>query len=175
MDVFFHGGSSDEGVKRNNPVNCCVARESLRDESEYLCDAWIRFRDSEKRSHQQKKTPYGVFWVGGSSGTQSLRALPARPPKCFAFRYRTSHLLLKNSPPDCFSLRKTLSGFESLLIMHTIRKRIPKVSFSYWWIFRDSNPGPTGYEPVALTNWAKDPNIWLYTRQSTAFAVDWNA
>ena len=21
-----------------------------------------------------------------------------------------------------------------------------------WWIFRDSNPGPTGYEPVALTN-----------------------
>ena len=27
-----------------------------------------------------------------------------------------------------------------------------------WWIFRDSNPGPTGYEPVALTNWAKGPN-----------------
>ena len=21
-----------------------------------------------------------------------------------------------------------------------------------WWGFRDSNPGPTGYEPVALTN-----------------------
>ena len=21
-----------------------------------------------------------------------------------------------------------------------------------WWAFRDSNPGPTGYEPVALTN-----------------------
>ena len=26
-----------------------------------------------------------------------------------------------------------------------------------WWTFRDSNPRPTGYEPVALTNWAKDP------------------
>ena len=25
------------------------------------------------------------------------------------------------------------------------------------WILGDSNPGPTGYEPVALTNWAKDP------------------
>ena len=25
-------------------------------------------------------------------------------------------------------------------------------SFSFWWAFRDSNPGPTGYEPVALTN-----------------------
>ena len=23
---------------------------------------------------------------------------------------------------------------------------------SAWWAFRDSNPGPTGYEPVALTN-----------------------
>ena len=23
-------------------------------------------------------------------------------------------------------------------------------------ILRDLNPGPTGYEPVALTNWAKD-------------------
>ena len=26
-----------------------------------------------------------------------------------------------------------------------------------WWAFRDSNPGPTGYEPAALTNWAKGP------------------
>lgn len=25
------------------------------------------------------------------------------------------------------------------------------------WKFRDSNPRPTGYEPVALTNWAKFP------------------
>ena len=22
----------------------------------------------------------------------------------------------------------------------------------FWWNIRDSNPGPTGYEPVALTN-----------------------
>ena len=25
-------------------------------------------------------------------------------------------------------------------------------SITIWWAFRDSNPGPTGYEPVALTN-----------------------
>ena len=24
--------------------------------------------------------------------------------------------------------------------------------FFCWWAFGDSNPGPTGYEPVALTN-----------------------
>ena len=27
-----------------------------------------------------------------------------------------------------------------------------------WWANRDSNPGPTGYEPVALTNWAIGPH-----------------
>ena len=27
----------------------------------------------------------------------------------------------------------------------------------FWWNIRDSNPGPTGYEPVALTNWANVP------------------
>ena len=26
-----------------------------------------------------------------------------------------------------------------------------------WWAFGDSNPGPAGYEPDALTNWAKGP------------------
>ena len=33
---------------------------------------------------------------------------------------------------------------------------IPHNSVS-WWTIRDSNPGPTGYEPVALTNWANGP------------------
>ena len=36
-------------------------------------------------------------------------------------------------------------------------KKCPKTikyefSDRMWWIIRDSNPGPTGYEPVALTN-----------------------
>ena len=32
---------------------------------------------------------------------------------------------------------------------------LPTELFPYiklWWAIRDSNPGPTGYEPVALTN-----------------------
>ena len=28
-----------------------------------------------------------------------------------------------------------------------------------WWAFGDSNPGPIGYEPTALTNWAKGPRL----------------
>ena len=27
----------------------------------------------------------------------------------------------------------------------------------WWWAIRDSNPGPSGYEPGALTNWANGP------------------
>ena len=27
----------------------------------------------------------------------------------------------------------------------------------FWWAFTDSNRGPIGYEPTALTNWAKGP------------------
>ena len=28
-----------------------------------------------------------------------------------------------------------------------------------WWAFTDLNRGQTGYEPVALTNWAKGPSL----------------
>ena len=38
-----------------------------------------------------------------------------------------------------------------------------------WWAFGDSNPGPTGYEPVALTNWAKGP--YAQTCLDISFAV----
>ena len=33
-----------------------------------------------------------------------------------------------------------------------------KLSF-LWWTIRDSNPGPPGYEPDALTNWANGPHL----------------
>ena len=28
-----------------------------------------------------------------------------------------------------------------------------------WWAFTGSNRGPAGYEPAALTNWAKGPTF----------------
>ena len=42
-------------------------------------------------------------------------------------------------------------GFEFLKTSPMQKRRRTGV-FSHWWAFRDSNPGPTGYEPVALTN-----------------------
>ena len=34
----------------------------------------------------------------------------------------------------------------------------PNVIKFLWWAFTDSNRGPIGYEPTALTNWAKGPS-----------------
>ena len=33
------------------------------------------------------------------------------------------------------------------------------------WTIWDSNPGPTGYEPVALANWAKGPVLYQQQKQ----------
>lgn len=45
-----------------------------------------------------------------------------------------------------------------------------------WWTQQDSNLWPTGYEPVALTNWAMGPNqtllssfIWWHRRESNSW------
>ena len=44
-------------------------------------------------------------------------------------------------------------AFESLLSLCLYnKKRTPKGVLFLWCANRDSNPGPTGYEPVALTN-----------------------
>ena len=47
-------------------------------------------------------------------------------------------------------LTSSVTGWHSnQLNYRAIRKHFGKV---VWWAFRDSNPGPIGYEPTALTN-----------------------
>ena len=46
-------------------------------------------------------------------------------------------------------------GDKGIRTLDPLRARQVLSQLSYtpvWWTFRDSNPGPTGYEPVALTN-----------------------
>ena len=47
-------------------------------------------------------------------------------------------------------------GDKEIRTLDPLRARQVLSQLSYtpisWWTFRDSNPGPTGYEPVALTN-----------------------
>ena len=51
-------------------------------------------------------------------------------------------------------------GDKEIRTLDPLRARQVLSQLSYtpiWWTIRDSNPRPTGYEPVALTNWANDP------------------
>ncbi len=66
----------------------------------------------------KKDTHKGVFFVGGQRGTPPLRVISARTPKCFAFRYRSSHLFAKNDYQS-FSLRKNPLGVRILSFINT--------------------------------------------------------
>ena len=70
--------------------------------------------------------------------------------KCAADKEKT--LSLGSTFTRCIPKTAQAKGlFES-----EIKEKNLKVSINLevltWWAFRDSNPGPTGYEPVALTN-----------------------
>lgn len=60
----------------------------------------------------------------------------------------------------CYLPKIVDTGVEPVIsgiwVQHDIPFILPR------WIFWDSNPRPTGYEPATLTNWAKDPkNVLL--------------
>ena len=76
----------------------------------------------------------------------------------------------------------TLRGLEPLTSSVTgwrTNQLYYRAIFILWWAFTDSNRGPIGYEPTALTNWAKGPNflvgvkrlelptLWSQTRCAT--------
>ena len=49
-------------------------------------------------------------------------------------------------------IKNNFPFFITFLLANLVKKAHPiRMSF-FWWAIRDSNPGPTGYEPVALTN-----------------------
>ena len=45
-----------------------------------------------------------------------------------------------------------MTAFAPMIKYTENKKGRRKPTFFIWWTNRDSNPGPTGYEPVALTN-----------------------
>ena len=82
------------------------------------------------------------FFHGGPSGTRSVRCrAPTRPRR------------RKTIPRIVFLPRAAHApSFSSPLGFFHQHKRHPFGCLLCWWAIRDSNPGPTGYEPVALTN-----------------------
>ena len=63
----------------------------------------------------------------------------------------------RSFPPQAWS---NLQGkFEKVRGWNTTKQKRQDLDpvFFVWWGIKDSNLGPTGYEPVALTNWANAP------------------
>ena len=71
-----------------------------------------------------------------------------------------------NKKPPMKSSEVLLAGVEGLepsrTVLETGMLPLHYAPIFNWWTIRDSNPGPTGYEPVALTNWANGPCFATY-------------
>ena len=46
-------------------------------------------------------------------------------------------------------LTSSVTGWRTNQLYYRANRNLGKM---VWWAFRDSNPGPIGYEPTALTN-----------------------
>ena len=74
----------------------------------------------------------------------------------FAVFFATALLLYHTCFPLSIPFLKLFLSFFRGFLKSRLRYILPRLED--WWAIRDSNPGPTGYEPVALTNWANGPN-----------------
>ena len=86
---------------------------------------------------------------------QSTGLFTVKSARTFEFRGSSPSALTtkqKKTPAGVFLFWQ---GQKDLNPRHAVLETaaLPTELYPYiWWAIRDSNPGPTGYEPVALTN-----------------------
>ncbi|MBQ2819601.1 MAG: hypothetical protein IJF14_04375 [Clostridia bacterium] len=82
---------------------------------------------------QRKKSKlFDLLFFGAAEGTNLLCRFIACPPKCFAFRYRTSHQKAKNLPQATFLTLFALSGsspFQSIRKAKRVSLRLTPFCF----------------------------------------------
>ncbi len=120
--------------------------------TDWATEPWRSWRDSNPRSPP---------WQGGmiTASLQDLKWLqgqdlnlrpsgyePDELPNCSTLRYNGGGRGIRTPAPI-----SRPAGFQD-------RSLQPDLGIPPWWTLQDSNLWPTGYEPVALTNWAKSPN-----------------
>ena len=64
--------------------------------------------------------------------------------------FRDSFVIIPHLLSFVNTFFKTFLSFFRGFFKRRLRYILPRLEV--WWAIRDSNPGPTGYEPVALTN-----------------------
>ena len=124
-----------------------------------------------------------VFSVRFSENTPKRVSAPVscfsspRPNRTWIFISNVIHSVLKKDEKPERSCVQAFHGRGRRLRTLGLRFWRPSLyQLSYspiwnWWAFRDLNPGPTGYEPVALTNWAKGPYSKIAATGVTAISM----
>ena len=109
-----------------------------------------RIRIVKSKKQKESTYRYSLLWAFRDVNDGIHRA--CRP--CCA-QYPSAHHLAKKQFTGLLFIRSMPSQCSNPF-RHQKQKE-STYRYSLLWAFRDSNPGPTGYEPVALTNWAKGP------------------
>ena len=138
LECVMHAASVHPEPGSNSQTNCISSALAVRFLSELFILAFFTFLELCSLWFWQIFVFALAFLLCTSIFCCSIVKFQSRP-----FCERLSIISLSFSLVNTFfkiSLKNFLTGFV------------------IWWANRDSNPGPTGYEPVALTNWAIGPS-----------------
>ncbi len=131
-----------------------------------VCEFWgstCSFESLREDFYQNKRAPEGAllfWWTSRDCALDFCKAICAHfflvPCKSLRSSLKTTprvvFLTRRGSPKRVCEFWGSTCSFESLREDFYQNKRAPEGALLFWWTSRDSNPGPTGYEPVALTN-----------------------
>ena len=103
--------------------------------------------------------------IYGAAGRDRTTDTGIFSPLLYLLSYRGIQVFFENACKNYkhfhLATRRGLEPLTSSVTGWRTNQLYYRATYLIWWAFTDSNRGPIGYEPTALTNWAKGPNhLW---------------
>ena len=138
------------GQEWKNQMRCNIVYTKMEEERTWNLRKAKKWKSRAKKTSRQE-TPTG-FRKKKRTGRSGLEPRTVRLLAKSAYASLAAHAF--GIEPDACHITKK----------RTSRHETPTDSWKKEakWTLWDSNPGPSGYEPDALTNWAKRPNYTSY-------------